>query len=302
MGAPPAAGTRQPDEEDGPPSYTARPGPSELPAYEAADVSVEAPPLPLPSMLDVADGPSGRFAGDDLLPPAVFVLDGQTIYSAADPDHTPVYTIEHTIASLAKSAYVVEFARMEPRLASPGQFKARHIYNLNHRWPPLTSPASSSSSASARLLGLFFVQPTAGPTRRLGSLGLKTLHASGLGAVTAPDQWTVLPLNMEQVIMWLPLFVETAPPLWEARKVQGAACKWVEGGTAGGDVAMEYEGELPRLVITATITRQKRDALVALWCCRLWATKRVYEQPSLAPPSRALRLPFAALSAVKRFK
>lgn len=67
-----------------------------------------------------------------------------------------------------------------------------------------------------------------------------------------------------------PPFVADATPVLQADHRQ-RACKWTDGD--GQDVAMEYDsdqGQGHRLVVTASLRRETLDALVALWCCRLW--------------------------------
>ncbi|KAL1891975.1 hypothetical protein Sste5346_007319 [Sporothrix stenoceras] len=307
MGAPPAGSSRaqQFEDEEALPTYTLEPEPSELPAYdEAAGSSTSVPPppdtkaappppQPLRSMLDVDDGPSGRFLPEDVLPPAIYVLDDTVIYASADSERKPLYKLDWNLTGrLGPRAHWIEFSRMEPKVADPTQHKPRHIYNLNHcsayTGPPLTEAGATAATA---LVSFYFVQPTAGPSRRMGCLGFKR----------ESDHWTALPFGIdEQTGVVLPPSKYTAAggaPLWEARKVQGAACKWVEARPQGdnrpaGDVAMEYdagsgtaggrESEPPRLVVTATLTRQKRDALIALWCLRQWATR--HQTSAASPP------------------
>lgn len=305
MGAPPAEGSRaqQPEDDEALPSYSVAPGPSELPGYDeaAASPSTGGPPLPPPtekgtapppqplrSMLDVDDGPNKRFLPEDVLPPAVYVLDSTVIYAAADAQHAPLYKLDWKLTEeLAPRTNWIEFFRMEPKVADPTQFKPRPIYNLNHCFS-YTGPDFGERGSPTVLLDFYFLQPTAGPSRRMGSLGFKTTS----------DHWTALPFAIDEhtgVVRPLSRYSPTGgAPLWEVRRVQGAACKWVEARRQGddrpaGDVAMEYEGrggELPRLVVTASLTRQKRDALIGLWCLRQWAT-----QQNAAPPPPAKNEP-----------
>ncbi|RWA04223.1 hypothetical protein EKO27_g10886, partial [Xylaria grammica] len=56
--------------------------------------------------------------------------------------------------------------------------------------------------------------------------------------------------------------------LFELRKRDG---RWEWAGKDGNAVAVEDEGDdTHRLIVTAALPRATVDALVALWCCRLW--------------------------------
>ncbi|ERS98530.1 hypothetical protein HMPREF1624_05314 [Sporothrix schenckii ATCC 58251] len=289
MGAPPAesAYARPPEEEETLPEYSERPeprsepdgvaGPSRLPAYEPASspprtaTGKTAPPASLPSMLDVGDGTSHRFAPDDVLPPAVFVLDGAVIYSATDPQRTPVYTLGAPLTaavpqrpgpsfSLALPPPTHNaFSRMEPKASDPAQRKPRHIYNLRHG-AQLGGPPLDVFGAAADYCCL---QPMAGPTRRLGLLGfvagaapsasavMPSWSAPSLAALAAADTWTALPFRYDDIDYDIdndgatsaairppsPFTTPGGVALWEARRTKGqgaAAChaKWVEAYVA----------------------------------------------------------------------
>lgn len=201
-------------------------------------------------------------AADDVLQPAILVLDGQSIHAESDPT-VHLYEVNRGIAHLGPATSIVEFARME-RSAGSAKQRSRHIYNLHHQQPPLRVPSAQRAE--------YFIQAVAAPARRLGHLGLK--EARALGA----EYWSALPVDMKG---WAeldrPPFVADAAPVLEAHHRQGA-WKWID--SEGHDVAMEYDSDQEhRLLVTASLQRETLDALVALWCCRVWQ-QSVYQQRS----------------------
>ncbi|OBT70272.1 hypothetical protein VE03_00006 [Pseudogymnoascus sp. 23342-1-I1] len=190
-------------------------------------------------------------AADDLLQPAILVLDNLSIHAESDPT-VPLYQFNRSIASLGPATSVVEFARMERKAGSAKQ-RPRHIYNLHHQKPMLRVPSTRHAE--------YFIQAVASPARRLGHLGLKQARTS--------EHWTALPVDMKGWTEFSrPPFVAGAAPVLEAHHRQGA-CKWTDGD--GRDVAIEYDEEREhRLLVTASLQRETLDALVALWCCRVW--------------------------------
>jgi hypothetical protein len=207
-------------------------------------------------------------AADDLLQPVILVLDGQSIHAESDPT-VPLYEVNRGIASLGPATSVVEFARMERRVANANP-RSRHIYNLHHAQPLIRVPSARHAE--------YFIQAVAAPARRLGHLGLKQARVA--------EHWTVLPVDMKGwTEMDRPPFGADAEPVLEARHRQGA-CKWTDGD--GRDVAMEYDSDREhRLLITASLQREMLDALVALWCCRVWQ-QSVDQQPASTVPSNHL--------------
>lgn len=240
----------------------------DLPSYKAAP----------PPYADAGAGPEqagaaadharvvGYDAADDLVKPGILVLDGQRIYAASDPT-TAIYELNRGITNLSYATRVIEFTRIEQRhggVSADGvptiRLRPRHIYNLYNSYRLISATPSKHAE--------FFIRSMAAPSRRLGHLGLKKSRA-----VSGPtSHWTAMPINlkggngnMEQVG-----FVPGMTSLWEAHSKQGA-CKWTD--MAGNDAAIEYDTDrvqLPQLLVTASLQREHLDALVALWCCRIW--------------------------------
>lgn len=191
-------------------------------------------------------------SADDLLQPVILVLDGQSIYAESDPA-VHLYRVNRGIAQLGPATSIVEFARIE-RNARSVKERVRHIYNLHHTPSSLRVPSTRNAE--------YFIQAVAASARLLGHLGLKT-------ARTLAEHWTALPVDLKGwAEMQRPPFVADATPIMEAYRRQGA-CKWIDG--EGHDVAVEYDSDQEhRLLVTASLQRETLDALVALWCCRVW--------------------------------
>jgi len=207
-------------------------------------------------------------AADDLQP-VILVLAGQSIHAESDQT-VHLYEVNRGIAHLGPSTSVVEFARIERSSSAGGpraKQRSRHIYNLHHVQSPTRVPSARRAE--------YFIQAVAAPARRLGHLGLKQART------LADDRWTALPVDMKG---WTeldrPPFVADAGAVFEAQLRQGG-CKWVDGD--GRDVAMEYDSDRERrLLVTASLQRETLDALVALWCCRVWQGS-VDQQRALPP-------------------
>jgi hypothetical protein len=137
----------------------------------------------------------------------------------------------------------------------------RHIYNLKHNH---TVPGGLQSWPSES--PNFFIQSVSSTTKEVGTLGLKRSRFPGR------KQWKALPVDLSgkhsKNDYGLPTFVKNAEPLFEINHKE-AVYEWTDG--EGKAVAVEDEGEdTHRLIVTASLPRKTLDALVALWCCRMW--------------------------------
>jgi hypothetical protein len=66
----------------------------------------------------------------------------------------------------------------------------------------------------------------------------------------------------------MPQFVKDAKPLFEI-SFKNNIYEWTDGD--GNTVAVEDEGDdQHRLIVSVSLLRETLDALVALWCCRVW--------------------------------
>lgn len=258
-----------------PPSYAAPPSDGDgLPSYDEA----------------VHEATTASTSSDDLVQPVILVPDGQAIYAETDPT-VHLYEVNRGLASLGEATLAVEFTRMEQRSGSSTNRRARHIYSLRRKPPPMhlrrvTGIRNHEKGYDDKNTPDYFIQSVAAPSRRLGHMGFQANSTRG-------GQWsaTVLLVDMKG---WTesdsPPFVAGAVPVFTARQRQGA-CKWMLGAGGGTDadgaqdVAMEYDTEpaVHRLLVTAPLPRERLDALVALWCCRVWQRSVAEQRPSAAP-------------------
>lgn len=202
----------------------------------------------------------------DVCEPTILILAGQSIH-AESADSAPLYQVNRGIASLTHATHNVEFQRVQysVKTTSGGEPavkpRDRHIYNLKHdhkvpggydKWP--------SESPN------YLIESVSSTTREAGNLGLKRSRFPGR------KQWRVLPVDMSgkksKHDYGLPTFIKDAEPVFEIN-FKKAGYEWTDG--EGKAVAVEDEGDdTHRLIVTASLPRKTLDALVALWCCRMW--------------------------------
>ncbi|RKU46117.1 hypothetical protein DL546_006722 [Coniochaeta pulveracea] len=213
---------------------------AELDAIDTGEAT--SPPSYTQAVSDVAE---------DLVQPVILVLTGQLIHAESNPT-VLLYKVNRGITNSGPAIWLIEFERMEPG-TGPAKQRFRHIYNLHHLPPLLRMPSRRRAE--------YFIEAVAAPTRGLGHLGLRQTRVG--------EHWTVLPVDMKGCTeIDRPPFVADAAPVLEAHHRQGA-WKWTDGN--GRDLALEYDSDREyRLLVTACLPREMLDALVALWCCRVW--------------------------------
>jgi hypothetical protein len=206
-------------------------------------------------------------AANILLQPTIHILAGQSIH-AESASSAPLYKLNRGIATLSHATTEVEFERVEMTVRTDAndapsvKQHTRNIYLLRHI-PP-------SFIFSELALPAFFIEALS--RKALGSMGLKRSRLRR-------TSWKVLPVDVSgRSSKWnVPSFVKDAEPLFEIR-LKGGRYEWSDGG--GNPIAVEDEGEgQHRLVVTAALRRETVDALVALWCCRLWQYSAEHQDP-----------------------
>ncbi|KAH8756283.1 hypothetical protein F5883DRAFT_649441 [Diaporthe sp. PMI_573] len=213
-----------------------------------------------------ADNPPVYDEVIDVCQPTILILAGQSIH-AESAESAPLYQLNRGVASLTHSTSNVEFQRVQytVKTTSGGaptvKPRDRHIYNLKHNH---TVPGGLQSWPSES--PNFFIQSVSSTTKEAGTLGLKRSRFPGR------KQWKALPVDLSgkhsKNDYGLPTFVKNAEPLFEINHKE-AGYEWTDG--EGKAVAVEDEGEdTHRLIVTASLPRKTLDALVALWCCRMW--------------------------------
>lgn len=87
-------------------------------------------------------------------------------------------------------------------------------------------------------------------------------------------QWEALPLTRSSRDADKAAFEEDGQPLFEVSKQgEDGRFEWTDARTGSAVAFEEVEddgGKEPKMVVTAELERIKLDALVALWCCRVW--------------------------------
>lgn len=202
----------------------------------------------------------------DVCQPTILILAGQSIH-AESADSAPLYQLNRGIATLTHATQNVEFQRVQysVKTRSGGEPavkpRERHVYNLkhNHKVPGGLESWPSESPQ-------YYIESVSSTTREAGTLGLKKSRFPGR------KQWRVLSVDLtgknSKYDYGLPTFITDAKPVFEINHKK-AGYEWTDG--EGKAVAVEDEGEdTHRLIVTASLPRNTLDALVALWCCRMW--------------------------------
>ncbi|KAK5632360.1 hypothetical protein RRF57_008074 [Xylaria bambusicola] len=194
---------------------------------------------------------------DDVIEPTILVLAGQTIH-AESASSAPLYHLDRGIASLTSATPKVTLERVERTVRTSAdnepslRDRRRHIFTLEHSTAIYDKLPSNCPRFFAR----------AATRRALGHIGLKKARLR--------SEFRALPLDVSGKTnsFGLPGFIKDAQPLFELRKRDG---RWEWEDKNANAVAVEDEGDdTHRLIVTAPLLRETVDALVALWCCRLW--------------------------------
>lgn len=215
----------------------------------------------------------------DVCQPTILILAGQSIH-AESANSAPLYQFNRGIATLTHATQNVEFQRVQysVKTRSGGEpavkHRERHVYNLKHNHHKVPGGVDSWPSESPD----YFIESVSSTTREAGTLGLKKSRFPGR------KHWRVLPVDLSgknsKNDYGLPTFLKDAKPVFEVNHNK-VGYEWTDG--EGKAVAVEDEGEnMHRLIVTASLPRTTLDALVALWCCRMWQysadnTEGIYE-------------------------
>ena len=202
-------------------------------------------------------------AADDangMMQPTILVLAGQSIH-AESAGSAALYQMNRGIASLSHATTEVEFERVE-QLVKKGadggpsvKPRPRHIYNLK-----LVRNATGSLEPLSSESPEYFIKAVS--SRTIGTMGLKK-------SLFRP-RWKALPVDTsgKNSKRGLPQFVKDGAPPFELH-LKSERYEWTDGD--GNAIAVEDDrGDQHLLVVTASLRRHTMDALVALWCCRIW--------------------------------
>ncbi|RYP12851.1 hypothetical protein DL767_011076 [Monosporascus sp. MG133] len=192
---------------------------------------------------------------DEIVQPVILVLAGQSIH-AESPESAPLYEVNRGVSSLSYVDTTVEFSRVEHnvRTGPDGtpliKQRSRHIYNLVH----------VKDAMSWKAAGLFHLQSVS--RRTMGNFGLKRSSRLRKG------DFKVARMISRKNDSNGPSFEDGGQHLFEVKR-KGSRCHWTN--STGSPIAIEDVNNSQHvLVITAPLSREQADVLVATWCLRLW--------------------------------
>ncbi|KAI5924941.1 hypothetical protein F4810DRAFT_103338 [Camillea tinctor] len=205
--------------------------------------------MPGSSRMQHRDGEDGGHEGSDdntLLQPEGLVLAGQLVV-ADTTDATPLYQMNWNVTSIPQKGSSVIFERIE----RPTQ-QNQHIFYLAH---PLGAQYETGTPT-------YYITSTS--PDMLGNISLE----SSKPRFQKPDFKALLSVNKSASDD--PLFDESSEPLFHVKpKWMGGHYAWSD--TEGRQIAQEDRcGDKPRITVAKPMEKRTRDALVALWCLRLW--------------------------------
>jgi hypothetical protein len=197
---------------------------------------------------------------NELMQPVIFLLNKQTIH-AESLDSPPLYQLNRGVATLSHATEQVELARVERRVKT------------HDNGNPVIKPRERSIftlHCMKNMPGGLEPLPPDSPQYWIRPASRKTIGAIGLKKALLRSRWKALPVDLsgKKSEFGLQQFVQGAYPIFELVQ-KGGRYQWTD--SEGKPVAVEDEGENEhRLLISKPLRRQAMDALVALWCCRLW--------------------------------
>lgn len=204
---------------------------------------------------------------DSIIQPAILVLAGQSVH-AESAASAPLYEVNRGIATLSNATSEVEFNRVErtvkaTRTGEPSiKSRQQEIYKL------------MSMGEHTRLVKKLMFVPESTPSfyikavsrrRTLGNIGLKKEKR-----LFQDPRWLALPVDLsgKRSEYGLPTFINDSKALFDIRRKDG---RWTWSDADGALIAMEDDADNQfRLIVTRALHRETLDALVALWCCRIW--------------------------------
>ncbi|KAF9871788.1 hypothetical protein CkaCkLH20_10722 [Colletotrichum karsti] len=195
---------------------------------------------------------------EDLVPAGTLLLAGTTIFNAGAAATPPLYELTYAVGHLRESYTKVSFYRYEHKVSERPQEDAsnpgpritsrkKHIFDLRR------DPNIMYSSMPYHLECV--------SRSGLANLGLQSYNhvtSKGVRAVRV----TKAKVNAE---------LEAGEKVFEAKKRGEGRHEWRDKTDGDTVVAHETaENGIYKLQIVIPMARDKRDALVATWCLRLW--------------------------------
>ncbi|KOC16501.1 hypothetical protein AFLA70_81g003171 [Aspergillus flavus AF70] len=213
--------------------------------------SISDPPPPY------SESPISNTPEQETLPPTTLILSNKSIHTETAPS-TPLYQVSQDISSLPQKFTSVKFKRLETSTPLKPESKStepekKHIFYLAH-------PAHAQYRKDVPAYYITSVSP--------GSLGNIRFEVSKSRFQKIDFRALLSP---GKTMGDKPLFCEDVETTLFSAKMKwtGGGYRWTDA--RGMEVAFEGgKGEGSKLVVTASMDQDMRDALIALWVLRIW--------------------------------
>lgn len=197
--------------------------------------------------------------------PTIFVLAGQSIH-AKTPDSPPVYELSRSVAILTKATEKVEFERLdltvhgtsaEGVIAPVIRYRRRHLYDLRRtvKKPRIGLSRSRANSDAPE----YYIHSLS--RRTLGHVGLSKFSHGGF-----PAGFSAVAVQVKGSQVRL---VNRDKPLFRLQRSEHRS-HWVSVESEDVLAIEDAADNQKRLIFMKPMPRKEVDALVALWCCRIW--------------------------------
>lgn len=204
---------------------------------------------------------------NDIWEPTILVLNKTTIHREST-NSPALYRLSRAVSAITAVTKVVELERIEhtvkTKLASNDlepvvKPRSHHIYNLRYWRRP--------TGLGALMVGWTVPDIRIQSVSRSGTLGHLGLKRPRFQQKT---ELKVYPMDISgDVVSWLPSSSKNTKPVFQIKQKDGKNT-WKDGDNRV--IATEdLDGEdQHKLIITVSLHQEIVDALVALWCARIW--------------------------------
>ena len=201
----------------------------------------------------------------DLLKPATLYV-AQRFIHPSDPQAPPLYELSHSVGFLRGTDRKVVLDRLDYSVRARSgtvSTRKRTLYDLTHR-TPIEAPAyafqgEARSRAAMGSLGMEMCRPKKEKKEGRGFSLSGMMRRSGYRVVRA--RWRDWRLVAEGTLF------TAVPP--HGKGEGGVTWEWSDGDDMLVAREVMKDG-LMSLVVTAEMTQEMRDALVAAWMMRIW--------------------------------
>jgi len=208
---------------------------------------------------------------NEILEPTTLILDGTTIH-AESTDLSPFYRLSRDVTKITQATKEVDIERIEQRAPnliekSATKPRSRHIFTIKYM---VKVPGGIGAAVSEYSSPRVSIHPASRHT--LGHYGAKR---SKLG-----KKLEVLPIDMSNVQNnWgIPKFRKDGNPLFRILEQKDGTNAWLDGDKKQLAVEERSEGR-HKLIIKEPLRRETVDAMVALWCGRIWQFTDEHAEP-----------------------